>query len=118
MRISFSIDLNSMKVGLELNVNGTDTPVLVAEAETEVYCVAMGMEGVELDGRSEAYGLGSVGSADLRKVACGGESSTGTIFDSFCEESGAGCCRGFRCRATASLLDCSVFPPKFSLDCW
>ena len=109
--------MSSIKVGLDVNVDGTDTPPLVKEAETEVYCGATGMDGVELDGRSEAYGLGSVGSVDLRKIAGGGESSIGMIFDSFCEESGGGCCRGCHCNAIASLFDCSFDPPIFSLVC-
>ncbi len=89
-----------------MNVDGTYVPALVAEAETEVGCVVMEMNGAELDGLSEAYGLDSGCSVDLRNVARGGESSKGIIFVSFCEESGGGFC------------GCAFFPPMLSFVRW
>ena len=89
-----------------MNVDGTCVPALVAEAETEVGCVVMEMNGVELNGLSEAYGLDSGGLMDSRNVARGGESSKGMIFVSFCEESGGGFC------------GCAFVPPVLSFVRW
>ncbi len=118
MRSSVSIDLSSIKVGLDENVKGTDTPALIAEADAEVSCVVMGIDGVAFDGRSKAYGLDRDCSVDLRKIACGGVSSMGMIFDSFFDERRGNCCRGCRCDDLASLFDCAFVPSIHSLVCW